>query len=117
MSMDILVHAEGFHLDDRLKDAVIDKVGRLEHFAHRILRARVTIRRASAHASAKQFVSRILMEIPGRDLSAEQKAGEPMESIDLLVEKMEQQLRKRKTSQLSKRTRAPVLSAAAMLPA
>lgn len=114
MSMDILVHAEGFQLDDRLKDAVIDKVGRLEHFAHRILRARVTLRRASAHASAKQFVARVLMEVPGRDLSAEQKAGEPLEAVDLLVEKMEQQLRKRKSSQLAKRTRTPGLHGAAL---
>ena len=47
----------------------------------------------------------------------EQKASEPIEAIDLLVEKMEQQLRKRKTAQLAKRTRAPVLAAAALSPA
>ena len=117
MSMDILVHAEGFRMDDRLKDAVEEKVGRLEHFGPRIVRARVTVRRASAHASAKQFVARVLMEIPGRDLSAEQKAGEPLEAVDLLVEKMEQQLRKRKTSQLSKRTRAPSMAQVAFQPA
>ena len=114
MSMDILVHAEGFRLDERLKQAAEEKVGRLEHFGQRVLRARVTLRRASAHASAKQFVARVLMEIPGRDLSAEQKAAEPLVAVDLLVEKMEQQLRKRKTSTLSKRTRAPSMADVAL---
>ncbi len=117
MSMDILVHAEGFHLDDRLKQAVEDKVGRLEHFGTRVVRARVTVRRASAHASTKQFAARALMEIPGRDLSAEQFASEPLEAVDLLVEKMEQQLRKRKTAKLAKRTRSPSIAEAALQPA
>ncbi len=117
MSMDILVHTEGFHLDDHLKAMVGEKIGRLEHFGPRILRARVSIRRVSAHASTKQFAARVLMEMPGRDLSAEQKAGEPIEAVDLLVEKMEQQLRKRKTVKLAKRAHTPAMGSLVMSPA
>lgn len=107
MSMEILVHAEGFRLNDELRDAVADKVGRLDHYGSRILRARVTLRRISPRPSARQFSAKVLMEVPGRDLSAEQVASGPVEAIDLLVEKMEQRLRKRKTAKLSKRERAP----------
>lgn len=114
MSMDILVHTEGFHLDDHLRAAVEEKVGRLEHFGLRILRARVTVRRTSAHASPCQFAAHVLMEVPGRDLSAEKKASEPLEAVDLMVEKMEQQLRKRKTVKLSKRAHTPSMAAIAL---
>jgi len=103
--MDILVHSEGFALDDRKKALIEEKVGRLEHYAPRALRARVTVRMNSAHQNDKQFSAKVLVEIPGNDLAAEQKAGEPLEAIDLLVEKMERQLEKRKTEHLARRTK------------
>jgi len=103
--MDILVHSEGFALDDRKKGLIEEKVGRLEHYAPRALRARVTVRMNSAHQNDKQFSAKVLVEIPGNDLAAEQKAGEPLEAIDLLVEKMERQLEKRKTEHLARRTK------------
>lgn len=103
--MDILIHSEGFALDDRKKALVEEKVGRLEHFTPRALRARVTVRMNSAHQNNKQFSAKILLEIPGNDLAAEQKAGEPIEAVDLLVEKMERQLEKRKTEHLARRSK------------
>lgn len=108
--MDILVHSEGFRLGEDLKDAVEEKVGRLKHFADRILRARVTLKRV-VHPSARQFQATVLMEVPGRDVSATQAASQPLEAIDLLVEKVEQRLRKRKTAKLAKRVHTPPLSA------
>ncbi len=107
MSMDILVHAEGFRLTDDLKDKTIDKVSRLEQYAGRVLRARVTLRRASAHPSPRQFEAVVLMEVPGNDVSATQKASQPLEAVDLLVEKVEQRLRKRKTAKISRREQLP----------
>lgn len=112
MSMEILVHSEGFRLNDEVRTAVADKVGRLDHFGLRVLRARVTLRRISPRPSSRQFIAKVLMEVPGRDLTAEQKASGPIEAIDLLVEKMEQRLRKRKTAKLSRREQAPVWRAA-----
>ena len=107
MSMDILVHAEGFRLTDDLKEKTIDKVSRLEQFGGRVLRARVTLRRASAHPSSRQFEAHVLMEVPGNDVSAMQKASQPLEALDLLVEKVEQRLRKRKTAKIARRERLP----------
>ncbi len=107
MSMDILVHAEGFRLTDDLKEKTIDKVARLEQYAGRVLRARVTLKRASAHPSPRQFEAHVLMEVPGNDVSAVQKASQPLEAVDLLVEKVEQRLRKRKTAKIARRVRLP----------
>lgn len=103
--MDILIHSEGFTLDDRKKALIEEKVGRLEHYAPRALRARVTVRMNSAHQNDKQFSAKVLIELSGNDLAAEQKAGEPLEAVDLLVEKMERQLEKRKTEQLARRSK------------
>ncbi len=107
MSMDILVHAEGFRLTDDLKEKTTDKVARLEQFAGRALRARVTLRRVSAHPSPRQFEAHVLMEVPGNDVNAVQKASQPLEAVDLLVEKVEQRLRKRKTAKIARRVRLP----------
>jgi putative sigma-54 modulation protein len=104
--MDILIHGEGFRLSSSLRDAAEEKIGRVEHYESRALRARVTLRKASAHPSKKQFNARVLVEVPGNDITAEQSASSPLEALDLLVEKVEQQLRKRKTAKLARRTRA-----------
>lgn len=103
--MDILIHAEGFRLSNTLRDAAEDKIGRVEHYEPRTLRVRVTLRKASAHPSKKQFNAKVLVEVPGNDITAEQSASAPLEALDLLVEKVEQRLRKRKTAKLARRTR------------
>jgi ribosomal subunit interface protein len=110
--MDILVHAEGFRLSEMLRAAAEEKVGRLESLAPRALRARVTLRKESAHPSKKQFHAKVLFEVPGNDLTAEQYAEGPLEGLDLLCEKIEQRLRKRKTAKLARRVRAPKLQLA-----
>jgi putative sigma-54 modulation protein len=101
--MDILIHADGLTLTKDLSDAVEAKIGRVEQYAPRALRARVRIRKASAHANQAQYVVRVLIELPGRDLSAEQIGPEPMLALDILAEKIERRLRKRKTERLAKR--------------
>ena len=103
--MDILVHADGFRLHDGLRDAVAEKIGRVEQYAPRALRARVHLHKISAHASNKQFRVNVLVEIPGDDVSAEEFGPEPLAALDLLAEKVEQRLRKVKTAKLAKRTR------------
>ena len=103
--MDILVHVDGLILTDSLRQAVEEKIGRVEQYAPRAVRARVRIRKASAHANQAQYVVRVLVELPGQDLSAEQIGPEPLLALDLVAEKIERRLRKRKTAQLASRKR------------
>lgn len=113
--MDILIHSEGFTMDERMTGLVEEKVGRLEHYAPRALRARVTLRKDSAHQNQQRFVAKVIIEIPGNDLVAEKKASEPLEAVDLLVEKMERQLERRKTERISRRTKGLTEKALAMM--
>jgi putative sigma-54 modulation protein len=106
--MDILIHTDGLTLTDAMKEAVEEKIGRVQQYAPRALRARVRIRRSSARANQAQYVVRVLVELPGRDLSAEQIGPEPMMALDILAEKIERRLRKRKTRRLARRKSARV---------
>ena len=101
--MDVLVHADGFRLRDEVRSAVEYKIGGLEQYAPRALRANVHLRRVSSHHNDKEFQAKVLIELPGRDVSGEETASQPMEAVDLLVEKIENQLRRRKESKLDAR--------------
>lgn len=103
--MDILVQADGLNLTESLRNVVEEKIGRVEQYAPRALRARVRIRKTSAHANQAQFVVRVLVELPGTDMSAEQIGPEPMVALDFVAEKIERRLRKLKTDRLARRTR------------
>ena len=103
--MDILVHADGFRMSDELKASVEEKMGRLEQYEPRALRARVQLRRVSSHHNDKEFQAKVLLEVPGNDISAEKAASQPLEAVDLLYEIVENILRKRKDDRLSKRVK------------
>lgn len=102
--MDILIHTDGVALTPALEDAVYDKIGRAEQYAPRALRARVRMRKVSSHPSPRQYVVRVLFEIPGADLSAEESGADVISALDVAAEKIERRLRKRKTERLAKRT-------------
>jgi ribosomal subunit interface protein len=113
--MDILVHAEGFRLDETMREAVGDKIGHTASVhAPKAVRARVNLRRVSAHPSQRQFKASVLIEVPGVDLSAEESAEQPMAAVDLLVEKIERRLSRRKTARLARRNKAARASQASL---
>lgn len=104
-AMDILIRTEGVELTDKLHEAVTRKIGRVRQYAPRALRARVQLHKLSPNRSARQFRARVHYEIPGNDLFAEHSAHEPVTAIDLVAEKIEGRLRRRKTARLARRVR------------
>jgi putative sigma-54 modulation protein len=103
--MDILIQADGVVLTEALKTAIDEKIGRVEHYAPRALRARVRLRKVSAHPSPKQYLVRVLCELPGHDVSVEQSGEGVLEALDIVAEKIERRLRKLKTERLARRAR------------
>lgn len=104
-AMDILIRTEGVELTDELHEAVTRKIGRVRQYAPRALRARVQLHKVCPKRSAHQFRARVHYEIPGNDLFAEHSAHEPVAAIDLVAEKIEGRLRRRKTARLARRVR------------
>jgi putative sigma-54 modulation protein len=103
--MDILIQSDGVTLTEAIKNAIDEKIGRVEQYAPRALRARVRLRKVSAHPSPRQYVVRVLVEVPGTDLSAEESGAEVVQALDIVAGKIERRLRKRKTERLAKRER------------
>lgn len=103
--MDILIRAEGVELTGKLRGAVNQKIGRVRQYAPRAVRARVLLHKVSANASPHQFRAQVQYEIPGNDLVAEHTAHDPLAALDLVAEKIERRLRKRKTARLARRVR------------
>lgn len=104
-AMDILIHTEGVELTDELHKAVTRKIGRVRQYALSALRARVQLHKVCPNRSARQFRARVHYEIPGNDLFAEHSAHEPVAALDLVAEKIEGRLRRRKTARLARRVR------------
>ena len=105
--MDTLMHADGVRLTQAIKDAIEDKIAHIEQYAPRAVRARVRLRKDSAHHSARQYTVRVLVEIPGADLSAEESRADVITALDIVVGKIERRLRKLKTERLARRERGP----------
>ena len=103
--MDILIQADGVTLTEELRGLVEEKIGRVEDLAPRALRARVRLRKVSAHPSPRQYVVRVLVEIPGADLSAEESGADVVSALDVVAGKIERRARKRKTQRLARRNR------------
>ena len=103
--INILIRAEGVELTEKLREAVNQKIGRVRQYAPRALRARVHLHKVLDNPSPHQFKARILYELPGNDLVAEHTAHDPVAALDLVAEKIERRLRKRKTARLARRVR------------
>lgn len=104
-SLDILLRAEGVELTNELREAVNQKIGRVRQYAPRAFRARVQLHRITERPSPNQFRARVHYEIPGNDLVAEHSAHDPLVALDLVAEKIERRLRRRKTARLARRVR------------
>ena len=93
----------GLSLTDELRNAVMRKIGRARQYAPDALRAIVDIEKVAAKRSVEQFRVFVRYEVPGYDIIAEHRAHEPLAAIDLVEEKIERRLRKRKTAFLAAR--------------
>ena len=103
--LEILIRAEGLTLTEKLRTAVNLKIGRARRYAPRAVRARVQLQQVRA-SSADQFRACVHYEIPGNDIVAEHTAHNPLAAIDLVTDKLERRLRRRKTARLARRLRA-----------
>ena len=101
--IEINVSAFGLRLSEDLRTAISRKIGRVRRYAPDAMRATVDLERSLLHGSAEQFRVFVRYELPGYDVTAEHFAHEPLTAIDIVAEKIERRLRKRKTALLASR--------------
>ena len=112
--MKLILSTHNVTLTKAIEEHVLDKLEKLERLNHRAVDARVTLEHDHTRAPEKQFCCSIRLAVPGPDLFAEDRESDLYAAIDLVVKKIEQQVRKRqskykarkhKVAARSKRTR------------
>ncbi|MFZ5806868.1 MAG: ribosome hibernation-promoting factor, HPF/YfiA family [Verrucomicrobiota bacterium] len=81
---------------------VADKIEHLEHVTDQIIGAHVVLWYDKTRVPSKQFCVKVHLAVPGPDIHAEDVEADLYAAVDKVVDKLSQQLRKRKTS-LNKR--------------
>ena|ERR1041384_1811388 len=101
--MDVVIHSPGMTLGDGFKVAIEQKIGRVEIYEPRTVRAHVHVRKVSAHHGKQQYAVRVRCEVPGKDVAAEERGPDALTALDVVAETIERVLRKRKTARLAER--------------
>lgn len=93
--MKLILTAHNLRVTKAIEDHVLDKIGKLDHFESRAVDARVLLEHDTTKPSEKRFKCSIRLAVPGPDLYAEDYEGDLYSAIDLVMKKIEQQIRKR----------------------
>lgn len=80
-----------------------EKVSHLEELCDHILAAHVVLLHDESRKAADRYTAKVHLALPGPDIHAEESAAELYAAIDLVMDKLARQLRKRKTRLTDKR--------------
>ena len=95
MNEKLLIRGIHISLTPALKAVIETKALKLLHHHPRIVRVRIDFEHDQTKASAQRFVTKGHVEISGPDLLASAAADDGYKSIDLLMAKLEELLRRR----------------------
>jgi putative sigma-54 modulation protein len=95
----------GVHMDltDALKDTVCAKVERLMRHNPRIIRVHVELVYNRNRDHSREFAAQIRLEVPGPDIVVREESEDLYKSIDILIDKVDRQLRRRHRLEKEKR--------------
>ncbi len=93
--MKLILSSHNVTLTKAIEDHVLDKLEKLEHYDRYATAARITLEHDTAKATDKKFKCSVRLEMPGPDLYAEDWELDLYAAIDLVMKKIEQQIRKR----------------------
>lgn len=100
---DIIVSGIHLELTPSLKTYVREKLERLFRHEEHIVRVRVELECDRKHDVAHKFVAKAHVQVRGPDINASADSEEMHKSIDLLVDKLDQAIRKRHEQHKEKR--------------
>ena len=90
--MQIFIKGHGLHVTDALRAYAEEKIGHLQHYFDHIIDAHVTMRTERS----MQIVD-VTLHLPNYIIKAEERSADLYASIDLVRDRLEQQIRKYKT--------------------
>jgi putative sigma-54 modulation protein len=93
--MKLILIPHNVTLTKAIEEHVITRIEKLDHVAQRAVDARVTLEHDHTRVPEKQFICSIRITLRGPDLFARDVEGDLYAAIDVVVKKIEQQIRKR----------------------
>jgi putative sigma-54 modulation protein len=95
--MKFILSTHNLTLTKAIEDHILSRVEKLEHLDHRAVDVRVTIEFDKNKTSERQFSCSVRLSVRGPDLFAEDTESDLYAAIDLVMKKVEQQIRKRQS--------------------
>jgi len=103
--MQLLVHGRNVEVTDWIRDYINKKVGRLERYLNNASDARIELSHNATRAAGDRFTAQLTIWANGHILRAEESTGDILVSIDAVIEKMAQQIRRFKGRRYQNRRR------------
>ncbi len=95
--MKLILSSHNVTLTKAIEDHILAKLEKLEHLDHRALATRVTLENDTAKTTDNRFKCSVRLDVAGPDLYAEDWEVDLYAAIDMVMKKIEQQIRKRQS--------------------
>jgi putative sigma-54 modulation protein len=95
--MKLILSTHNVTLTDAIEKHVLAKVDKLDRLTSRVLHARVILEHDHMRVPERRFCCSMRLGVSGPDLFAEDRESDLYAAIDLVVKKIEQQIRKRQS--------------------
>src|SRR5581483_175392 len=93
--MKFILSTHNVTLTKAIEDHILTRVEKIEHMDRYVTSTRVTLEHDHCRAPERQFSCAMRLAVPGPDVFAEHADADLYAAIDLVMRKVEQQLRKR----------------------
>ena len=103
--MQLIVHGRNVEVTDWIHEYVNKKVGKLERYLNQVTDARIELSQNASRAADDRFTAQLTMWANGNILRAEESTADILVSIDAVVDKMSQQIRRFKGRKYHNRRR------------
>src|SRR5579862_9367069 len=101
--MNLILSTHNVTLTKAIEDHIVSRISKLEHLASFAINARVTLEHDKTKAAERQFSCSIRLSLPGPDLFAADVESDLYAAMDVVVKKIEQQLRKRQNKRKARK--------------
>jgi len=101
--MQIHISSRHLKLTGAIQAFVTQKISHLEHLTDEIIGAHVVLMHDENKSPAKAFSVKVHLGVPGPDIHIEESRSDLYAAVDVAVNKLERQLRKRKTKIVDKK--------------
>ena len=103
--MQINIQGKGTELTQALKDYAMKKLNKIEHFFHNIQQIDIELEVDKIREDAQKQIAKVTVWASGKILHATEATGNMYSSIDLIMDKLEEQVKKFKDKLVHERRR------------